>query len=661
MTELSAKKMALPRYNDKPEDWGSFKKEFLSAVRQTGMGLSLLLQHAERTFTEADSLATALKSLKKDNVLQDKTLLKAYETWEIESKKIPWELIQLHDCLVLAMAHAPHSKTILGDGIEDDNGAMVWAVLIDEYQSRTFGRFSLLRQELRELKMKPDRPMEYFRKMDRLRVQIQDAANTKDYKLHDLDMLEIAFRALPSELDKIRTEMHKGKDLTLTWLKEATTAAASAIQTAPTTEHAYYGGGDSGQRRSYGRNNRHRHRDREGRPPKPKLVCTNSRCKHLSNHVFKDCFNRGGPMYNKKSRSDDRGWRRRARGPKQAHAMLAHYEDDSDSDYDMDSFALLAHWSDSDGASDWSDSDGGVPGLVDTDSSSSDWSDYESDWGKVPVADDANESGRASRTYTGGVCVGHDENGSMDSCSLAQPAASTKPCQSLPLPASSVCQPDSLTHTPQSVTTALHVLDGNDAGAPMSPWIVDSGCSAHMTTTADDVQEAKCPLRPFKPVEGIGGTSVAPTASGLATIHADGVPVKLDALVVPGLNKRLFSVGQYLEDNPQDTIHFYRDGGHIDCADSKKIRFVKKGRMYYIGDLELGHQAKVATQRQKDLVDWHRRLGHINMELTKKLVLKHSLANVKGVTTGRCHPCDQAKSTRKSIPKTKESTATRPM
>ena len=119
-TEISAatsKKMTLPKFSDKPEDWGSFKKQFRSALRQSNMGLSLILQHAEETFHEADSLSSALECLQQDKILDDKGLAQAYQDWGLTAapSKLRWDLLTITDCLVLATSAAPHAKTILDD------------------------------------------------------------------------------------------------------------------------------------------------------------------------------------------------------------------------------------------------------------------------------------------------------------------------------------------------------------------------------------------------------------------------------------------------------------------------------------------------------------------------------------------------------------------
>ena len=391
---------------------------------------------------------------------------------------------------------------------------MLWAALINEYQSRTFGRFSLLKHELKDMKMQAHQPMKYFRRVDQLKTQIQDAANCKDYKLHELDLLEIAFGALPPEFDKIRTEMHRSKDITLAWLRQATVAAASAIKATPASDHAYYGndGGHGRRGRDRGSKNR-RGGDRvQVRGRDLGLVCTNQRCKNLRNHLYKDCYSEGGPRYNKKGRRDRRDWRNRRSGRSQANFACVSRgsyssEPDSGSDYDYRHdvnpyTALIAVYDDC------SSDEDAMPALVDDSSSSEseclsdycpdddddrvpDDSDYEwcvfehhgTDFAPEPTCsgrlEERGETARPGQApHNNAQKLGLDSDGVSGRNCAFTPAATQ--CQSLA--STAACAP-----TPPGLTTcsspppdnALHVgQPGRGAEADLR-WIVDSGCTTY--------------------------------------------------------------------------------------------------------------------------------------------------------------------------------------
>ena len=81
-----------------------------------------------------------------------------------------------------------------------------------------------------------------------------------------------------------------------------------------------------------------------------------------------------------------------------------------------------------------------------------------------------------------------------------------------------------------------------------STWVIDSGCTHHMTDDATFLQNMKA-LHPPKIVAGIGGRVVLATASGVVEGYLlkgnDYVRVKLDDVwFVPGLGRNLLSVKQ---------------------------------------------------------------------------------------------------------------------
>ncbi|CAN1338667.1 Retrovirus-related Pol polyprotein from transposon TNT 1-94 [Linum perenne] len=184
------------------------------------------------------------------------------------------------------------------------------------------------------------------------------------------------------------------------------------------------------------------------------------------------------------------------------------------------------------------------------------------------------------------------------------------------------------------------------------PWILDSGCSDHMTGSKAEFQE-------FQPCSRMSGVrvadgSIAPvTGIGRVQLTAN---IQLSPLLyVPNLNCNLVSISQLTKD-----LHCKAVFGKYDCELQEEIsgRTIAKSELenalYIIKgeDLESGAGkggVKTALISSRDSIEsqvmlWHTRLGHPSFGYLEKLLPKLFLN--KKANFYQCETCQLAKHTR---------------
>ena len=201
----------------------------------------------------------------------------------------------------------------------------------------------------------------------------------------------------------------------------------------------------------------------------------------------------------------------------------------------------------------------------------------------------------------------------------------------------------------------------DDQGA----WIVDSGCTTHVTSSAElltNVQKYSGEI-----VIGDGRSLKAVGRGELRTRVKcdDGGYVNItlkDVVVAPQMGRNLLSVLKMAESGAE--VRFARTGATIERG-GVRVPLRRSGKLYLLdllepvaGGSEQGHkeQAHVATEANL----WHRRLGHRNYADIKRLG-ELGVGVPKGLSgEGKCDMCEMGKHTHHSFPRSAERRAKEP-
>jgi transposase InsO family protein len=179
-------------------------------------------------------------------------------------------------------------------------------------------------------------------------------------------------------------------------------------------------------------------------------------------------------------------------------------------------------------------------------------------------------------------------------------------------------------------------------------WIIDSGATDHMTYDPNDFTNSTPPRRTnianangvTYPVTGAGTVALSPS---LSLSHT---------LLVPSLSNKLMSIGQVTEELDCCAL-IYPQFCLLQDILTKEIigRGTKKGGLYYMDDFSTGranHMRHSSGAKYKQIVLWHRRLGHPSFNYLKHLL--PDLFSDFDVSELKCDTCILAKSHRVSYP-----------
>ncbi|KAJ9542859.1 LOW QUALITY PROTEIN: hypothetical protein OSB04_029365 [Centaurea solstitialis] len=151
-----------------------------------------------------------------------------------------------------------------------------------------------------------------------------------------------------------------------------------------------------------------------------------------------------------------------------------------------------------------------------------------------------------------------------------------------------------------------------------SDWFMDSGASAHMTSSSSNLDSAK-PYFGYENVQ-VGNGNLIPISHIGATQVNSNIQL-LDVLVVPQITKNLLSVRKLTFDFPVDIL-FSDEFFDIQNRQSGDVvaRGTHKNGLYV---LEQGHSTFLAALRSKRLKAsyelWHSRLGHVATDVISLL------------------------------------------
>nr|ABA94901.1 retrotransposon protein, putative, unclassified [Oryza sativa Japonica Group] len=175
-------------------------------------------------------------------------------------------------------------------------------------------------------------------------------------------------------------------------------------------------------------------------------------------------------------------------------------------------------------------------------------------------------------------------------------------------------------------------------------WIVDSGCSRHMTGDKNWFSSLKKASKIESIIFGDAATS-AVLATGMVKVN-EKFELKNVALV-EDLKYNLLSVSQIVDENFE--VHFKKTGSKVfDSCGNSVLNISRYGRVFK-ADFENPVSPVITclvAKFDKDVMSWHRRLGHVGFDHLTRL---SGLDLVRGLTKLKkdldlvCTPCRHAK------------------
>lgn len=180
-------------------------------------------------------------------------------------------------------------------------------------------------------------------------------------------------------------------------------------------------------------------------------------------------------------------------------------------------------------------------------------------------------------------------------------------------------------------------------------WLVDSGCTNHMTHDRELFKELR--TTEIKRVRIGNGEHLDVKGKGNVAISSyEGTKIIADVLFVPKIDQNLLSVGQLLEkgykvlfENKQCLIQ------DVDGRDMFKVKM--KGKSFALNPMEEEHMAFQSKESVTEI--WHKRLGHLHYRgllQMQKLNMVKDLPNLQEHSQN-CQTCQYGKITRKPFPK----------
>jgi hypothetical protein len=155
----------------------------------------------------------------------------------------------------------------------------------------------------------------------------------------------------------------------------------------------------------------------------------------------------------------------------------------------------------------------------------------------------------------------------------------------------------------------------NSAEAKDSSWLIDSGCTNHMTADVSlfrdldksYLSKVRIGNGDFVKVEGKGAIEVE-TLSGTKTLK--------NVLYVPKINQNLVSVGQLIESG----YSIFFNDGVCDIKDKNRVLLLSAKMMNRSFNVNWNEVCLSANTYENDeSVLWHKRLGHFNYATLKRM------------------------------------------
>lgn len=175
-------------------------------------------------------------------------------------------------------------------------------------------------------------------------------------------------------------------------------------------------------------------------------------------------------------------------------------------------------------------------------------------------------------------------------------------------------------------------------------WLIDSGCTSHMTFDRDLFKELDTSV--ISKVKIANGEYIAVKGKGTVAIECfSGTKLIKDVLFVPDINQNLLSVGQLLEGG----FKVIFEGNQClikDAADKEMFKVKMKGKSFSLDPLQ---EERAAYSTVASITEtWHKRLGHFHhaavLNLQKK-ELAQGLPQLESELQG-CKVCQYGKQSR---------------
>ncbi|KAK2989566.1 hypothetical protein RJ640_018328 [Escallonia rubra] len=161
-------------------------------------------------------------------------------------------------------------------------------------------------------------------------------------------------------------------------------------------------------------------------------------------------------------------------------------------------------------------------------------------------------------------------------------------------------------------------------------WILDSGCSRHMTgdhSLFSHITSKNGRLVTFR--DNSNGKIIGKGKIDIGSISIDNVSL------VDGLKFNLISINQLIDSGHK--VQFEGDHCLISHAsDGGTLVGKRDGNIYTLSFDSSGSSREVClSAQQNDIWLWHRRLGHVHMDLIKKLVSKELVRGLPKLKFGK--------------------------
>ncbi|XXG85802.1 hypothetical protein AAC387_Pa11g0820 [Persea americana] len=191
-----------------------------------------------------------------------------------------------------------------------------------------------------------------------------------------------------------------------------------------------------------------------------------------------------------------------------------------------------------------------------------------------------------------------------------------------------------------------------------APWILDNGCSSHMT--GDKAKFTK--LQQYEGGSVKFGNNDGAKICGRGTVQLkEGTVHSEEVLYVSGLTHNLLTVSQICDKGHKVT--FTKNGFAIKKSSSGKTVATgsrTSGNLYTLSD---GSEKTCLMSQAEESWLWHRRLGHINFNSMSKLYSAKAVRGIPEISKPSntiCDSCQKGKQTR-VVFKTKEHHSSKPL
>ncbi|GJY30675.1 retrovirus-related pol polyprotein from transposon TNT 1-94 [Tanacetum coccineum] len=210
-------------------------------------------------------------------------------------------------------------------------------------------------------------------------------------------------------------------------------------------------------------------------------------------------------------------------------------------------------------------------------------------------------------------------------------------CPSLHTYASNAATSDA--NLAQAFTSQCHVTQGHP------DWYVDSGATAHMTSSPDNVSHSAPHSGNMRVFFGNGD---ALPVSHIGQSMVSNKILLRDVLVIPKLTKNLLSISKLTMDHPVDVL-FSQPFFNIQDRETKQViaQGLCEDGLYVLRDTPMALAATVGVSRKASFELWHNRLGHVSFDVISTLN-KLGVLDVTSILPkpNICKPCQLSKSQR---------------